>query len=150
MLLSCKTNILQIEHMMRQRTRIFVISGPSLFANGLQVLLREEPGLEIVGRETDPRQAVRRIRESHPDVIILTDGEAVAGPGLELLRLVREGLHMRIVEVDLATNTLCIYCGERQPIREVGDLADTVRHICDCFGRGAQVPLAQAMGQPAN
>jgi len=63
----------------RQRTRVFVLSGPSLFGNGIEGLLCEEPGLEIVGRETDPGQAVRPIRESHPDVIILTDGEGRQG-----------------------------------------------------------------------
>jgi hypothetical protein len=113
------------------KARVFVISELSLFGEGLEGLLCEEPGLEIVGRETDPRQAVRRIKETNPDVIILTDGEGATGLDAELLRLVREGLHMRIVEVHLETNTVCIYCGEQQPIREVGDLADTVQRICD-------------------
>ena len=128
--------------------RVFVLSGPSLFGNGLEGLLCEEPGLEIVGRETDPGQAVRRIRESHPDVIILADGEAARGLDAELLGLVREGLHVRIVEVHLATNTVCIYCGEQQSIREVGDLAGTVQYICDGLSREAGVPLARAIGPP--
>ena len=130
LLLSCKTNILEIEHMMRQTTRIFVLSGPSLFANGLQVLLGEEAGLEIVGRETDPRQAVSRIRGSHPDVIVVADGEGVTELEAELLRLVREGFPMGIVEVHLGTNTVCVYCGEQRAILEVGDLADTIHRIC--------------------
>ena len=116
---------------MSPKARVFVVSEPSLFAEGLEGLLCEEPGLEIVGRETDPLQAVRRIKETHPDVIVLTDGEAATGLDAELLGLVREGLHMRIVEVHLQTNTLCIYCGEQQSIREVGDLVGTVQHICD-------------------
>jgi len=120
------------------------LSGPSLFGEGIEGLLRQEPGLEIVGRETDPRQAVRRIKETHPDVVILTDGEAATGLGAQLLGLVREGLHMRIVEIHLQTNTLCIYCGEQHPIREVGDLVDTVQHICDSLAgercRGQDFP----------
>ena len=129
---------------MSPKARVFVVSEPSLFAEGLEGLLCEEPGLEIVGRETDPLQAVRRIKETHPDVVIVTDGEAATGLDAELLGLVREGLHMRIVEVHLATNTLCIYCGEQQPIREVGDLVDTVQHICDSLAgercRGQDFP----------
>ena len=127
---------------------MFVVSQPSLFEDGIEELLRQEPGLEIVGRETDPAQAVERIKEAHPDVVILTDGEAATGLDAELLRLVREGFHMRIVEVHLATNTLCIYCGEQQPIREVRDLVDTVQHICCGLTRETQVPLSPAMGQP--
>ena len=134
--------------MMRQIARVFIISGPSLFANGIEALLCEGPGLELVGRETDPGRAVERIRELHPGVILVADGEAATGLDAELLRLVREGFHMRIVEVHLATNTLCIYCGEQQSIREVGDLVDTVQHICDGLRRDAGVPLAEAMGPP--
>ena len=66
---------------------------------------------------------------------------------MELLRLVREGFHMRIVEVHLATNTLCLYWGKQQPIREVRDLVDTVQHICDGLTREAQVPLSPVGGQ---
>jgi len=148
LLLACKTTILDMEHIVRQKTRVFVLSGPSLFGNGIEGLLCEEPGLESVGREADPRQAVRRIRECHPDVIVIGDGEGATGLEAELLRLVREGLHMRIVEVHLATNTLCIYCGEQQSIREVGDLAGTVQHICEGLSRETAVPLPRAIGPP--
>ena len=95
------------------KVRVLIVSGMSLFEEGIEGLLRQEPGLEIVGLETDARQAMERIREAHPDVVILTDGEAAAGFSPELVRMVREGLRMRIVEIQLATNTLCIYCGEQ-------------------------------------
>ena len=128
----------------RPKARVLVLSGPSLFGEGIEGLLRQEPGLEIVGLETDSGQAIGRIKETHPDVVIVTDGEAATGLDAQLLGLVREGLHMRIVEVHLETNTLCIYCGEQQPIREVGDLVDTVQHICDSLAgercRGQDFP----------
>ena len=124
--------------------RVLVVAEPSLFQEGIEELLRQEPGLEIVGLETDPGQALGRIRECHPDVVVLTDGEAETVLGAELLRLVREGFHMRIVEVHLATNTLCLYCGEQQSIREVRDLVDTVQGICDGLTREGQVPLSPA------
>ncbi len=132
----------------RPKARVFILSGPSLFGEGIRGLLCNEPGLEIVGRETDPQEAMRRIKEAPPDVVILTDAEAATELEAELLRLVREGFRMRIVEVHQATNTLCLYCGERQSIREVGDLVETVRHVCEGLTRDAQLPLTPAMGQP--
>ncbi|HUW14823.1 MAG TPA: hypothetical protein VM537_34205 [Anaerolineae bacterium] len=104
--------------------------------------------MEIVGRETDPGQAVKRIKEARPDVIILADGEPATELEAELLGLVREGLQVRIVEVHLETNTVCIYCGEQQPIREVGDLVGTVQYICEGLSQEAGVALAQAIGPP--
>jgi DNA-binding NarL/FixJ family response regulator len=137
------------ERSVTPRARVLVVSGLSLFGEGIEGLLRQEPGLEIVGLETDPGQAIGRIREAHPDVVILTDGQAAAGFAPELVRLVREGFRIRVVEVQLATNTLCLYCGEQQPIREVRDLVDTVQHICDGLTREAHLPLSPAMGKPA-
>jgi len=126
--------------------RVFIVAEPSLFEEGIEELLRQEEGLEIVGREEDPQEAVKRIKETHPDVVIFTDGEGATELEAELLRLVREGFHMRIVEVHLETNTLYIYCGEQHPILEVGDLVDAVQHICDSLSREAGVPPASAMG----
>jgi len=128
--------------------RVLVVAEPSLFEEGIEELLRQEEGLEIVGRETDPQEAVGLIKECHPDVILVAGGEGATGLAPELIRLVREGFRMRMVEVHLATNTLCIYCGERQPIREVRDLVDTLEHICEGLSREPQVPLTPAKGQP--
>ncbi len=125
---------------MTARARVLVVSGPSLFGEGIEGLLRHEPGLEIAA--LDPAQAIGRIKEVHPDVVVLTDAEAATGLGLELLGMVREGLHIRIVEVHRATNTVCLYCGEQQPIREARDLVDRVRGICGGLIREGQAPPA--------
>ena len=61
-----------------------------------------------------------------------------------------EGLRMRIVEIHLATNTLCIFFGERQSIREVRNLVDAVLHICDCFPLDAKAPLSPATAGPVS
>ena len=135
------------ERTARPKARVFVVSQPSLFEDGIEELLRQEQGLEIVGREEDPQQVVRRIKEAAPDVILVADGEAATGYAPELIRLVREGFRIRVVEVHLATNTLCLYCGERRPIREVRDLVDSLEHICDSLTREAQVPLSPAEAQ---
>ena len=129
--------------------RVLVVAETSMFEEGIEAILSREPGLEIVGRETDPGQAVQRIREALPDVVILTDGEAATGIGAEVLGMVREGFHVRIVEVHVATNTLCVYCGEQESIREVEDLVDAVKRICHSLNGEAGAPPSPAMGEPA-
>ena len=129
--------------------RVLVVAEPSMFEEGIGELLRQEPGLEIVGRGVDAQDAVRLIEECQPDLILVADGETATGYAPEFMRLVREGFHIRVVEVHLATNTLCLYCGEQQPVRHAQDLVDTVRHICDGLTRDPHVPLPPAMGRPA-
>ena len=118
------------EEVATSKARVLLVSEASLFEEAIEALLREEPGLEIVGRESDPRQAVGRIRDCHPDVVIVVDGEGETGLEAELLRLAREGFPIRIVEVNLATNTVYVYSGRQQSVREAGDLVRTVQHIC--------------------
>jgi chemotaxis response regulator CheB len=129
--------------------RVLVVAEPSLFEESIEELLRQQPGVEIVGPEADPQDATRLIKESHPDVILVADGEAATGMAPQLMRMVREGFPMRMVEVHLATNTLCIYRGDRRSVREAGDLVDTVRHLCDGLSREPQVPLGPVMGEAA-
>ena len=79
--------------------RVLIVAEPSLFEEGIEELLRQEEGLEVVGREEDPEQAARRIKESSPDVIILIDGEAGTALDVDLLRLAREGFQINMVDV---------------------------------------------------
>ena len=128
--------------------RVLLFAEPSMFDEGIEAILRREPGLEIVGREEDPEVALRLIKEASPDVILVADGEAAIGLAPELMRMVRQGSHVRMVEVHLATNTLCIYHGEQQRIREAGDLVDILGHLCDSLSGEAGVSLSPAMEQP--
>jgi len=130
--------------------RVLVVAEPSLFEEGIEELLRQEEGLEIVGREKDPQEAARRIKESSPDVIILIDGEAGTGLDVDLLRLAREGFQIKIVEVHLATNTLCIYRGDHRSIGGGQDLVGVVRQLCEGLAHDAQVAVlpATAEGTP--
>jgi len=142
------TGVMGSERRAGAKARVLIVADRSLFGEGLEGLLQGEAGLEVLGWEADPAQVVKRIKQALPDVVILTDGEAATGLETELLCLVREGFPMRIVEIDLATNTLCVYCGEQQSIRGVRGLVDAVEQICGCLSREPQVPLSPMMGQP--
>jgi len=135
------------ERVAGRNARVLVVSQPSLFEDGIEELLRQEQGLEIVGREADPQEVIRRNKQGSPGVVILVDGEGTTGLEAELLGLVREGFRIRVLEVHRGTNALCVYCGEQQPIREAGDLAQTVQHICGGLTREPEVPPTPAMRQ---
>jgi chemotaxis response regulator CheB len=128
--------------------RILVVAEPSMFDEGIEALLRQEPGVEIVGREEDPREALRLVKEASPDVILVADGEWATRLAPDLIRMVRQGFRMKMVEVHLATNTLCIYRGDQQRIREAGELVEAVKHICGGLGREPEDWVPPVVGQP--
>jgi DNA-binding NarL/FixJ family response regulator len=109
--------------------RVFILSCHPLFGQGVESLLRREAGLEIVGQETDLDQAVERIKEIRPDVVILDCAEPARDPTLAVMRILREGLGTKVIGLNLQNNTLYIYRGEQRLVKEVKDLIEAIEPL---------------------
>jgi len=108
--------------------RIFIIAGHALLGQGVESLLGREASLEIVGQETDVDKAIERIRELQPDVVIVEDGDPAFDPASFITRIVKEGLGVKVIGLNLDGNTIYIYRGEQQVIKEVEDLVKAIEH----------------------
>jgi two-component system response regulator DevR len=106
--------------------RVFLLSSHPLFGPGVESLLRQETGLDIVGRETDVEKAIERIRELRPDVVIVDCAEPACDAISVLMRIWREGLETKVLGLNLQDNTLCVYRGEQRIVKEVKDLVEAV------------------------
>jgi len=109
--------------------RVFILSCHPLFGQGVESLLRQEARLEIVGQETDVDQAVERIKEIRPDVVILDCAEPARDPTLVVMRILREGLGTKVIGLNLQDNTLYIYRGEQRLVKEVKDLIEAIEPL---------------------
>jgi DNA-binding NarL/FixJ family response regulator len=109
--------------------RVFILSCHPLFGQGVESLLRREAGLEIVGQETDLDQAVERIKEIRPDVVILDCAEPACDPTPAVMRILREGLGTKVIGLNLQNNTLYIYRGEQRLVKEVKDLIEAIEPL---------------------
>ena len=108
--------------------RVFMFSSHPLFGQGVESLLREEAGLEIVGRETDVDKAVERIRELRPDVVVMDSGDPAGDPTPAVMRILREGLGTKLVGLNLKDNTMCIYRGEQRAVKSIEDLVEAIEY----------------------
>jgi DNA-binding NarL/FixJ family response regulator len=106
--------------------RVFILSCHPLFGQGVEILLRQEPGLEIVGREADVDQAVEHIHELRPDVVIFDNNDPEVDFRPVVMRILRKGLGTKIIGLNLRDNTLCIYRGEQRVLKEVKDLVEAI------------------------
>jgi DNA-binding NarL/FixJ family response regulator len=68
--------------------RVFIADDSKAVVERLADLLKEVPGVQIVGRAGDVPQAIRSILETKPDAVIL-DLQMPGGSGLEVLRAIR-------------------------------------------------------------
>jgi two-component system response regulator NreC len=69
--------------------RVLICDDHTLFAEGVKSLLRNEESIEVVGEAKDGRQAVERVRDLHPNVVLM-DISMPDLSGFEATRRLRE------------------------------------------------------------
>ena len=52
-----------------QRLRVMVVDDHALFRRGLEMVLQQEPDIELVGEASDGAEAVLKAEELVPDVV---------------------------------------------------------------------------------
>jgi DNA-binding NarL/FixJ family response regulator len=126
--------------------RVFMLSNHPLLGQGVESLLRWETGLEIVGREVDVDKAIDRIRELRPDAVILDCAEPRGEPAPAVMRILQEGLGIKVVELNLQDNTMCIYRGEQRVVKSSTDLIEAIAHNALPCGPVISTDLAAVEG----
>lgn len=108
-----------------KKIRVFILYDHPLFGLGLEKLLRQEKGIEVVGTTIRSHMSVEQLRAVRPDVIMVEGGE----PGLasNLWEALKESLPGRVITVGLDENRATVYTTRRVPAAEVKDLVKAVK-----------------------
>ena len=103
-------------------TRVYLISRCGLLGGGMESLLQQQPGIEIVGRDGSVDRALEEIRRLHPDVVVVGD----CGPDEDALplasRILQVQTDIRVVAMNSQNEVLAVYSGERRPARDLDGL----------------------------
>jgi DNA-binding NarL/FixJ family response regulator len=81
--------------------RVFIADDSKVVVERLADLLKEVPGIQLVGRANDVPQAIHSILETKPDAVIL-DLQMPGGSGLDVLRAIRQT--QPLLQVLICTN----------------------------------------------
>jgi DNA-binding NarL/FixJ family response regulator len=107
--------------------RVFILSKQSMFGVGIEALLSQEEGLEIVSRDTDLSASLECIQKTDPDVVIINCDD----PDPELKSIVMDVLRDRLgicfIGLSLQNNQISVYHGEKKDVRQVEDLLKAIR-----------------------
>ena len=99
-----------------------ILSKQTVFWWGVQKLLQERARCDLVAWETEPDQALHRIRELRPDVVLVAKDDADTNDLSPITRILSEGLKTCVIALSLEENTLSLYHEERHRVDEVEDL----------------------------
>jgi DNA-binding NarL/FixJ family response regulator len=115
-----------VEEERLSRMRVFMLSNHPLFIRGVESMLSQEAGLEIVGLACNVDGALQRIEELRPDVIIVDSTGPDCDPHLVVSQVLREGAKTRVIGLNLHDNIMFIYYGEHKAACGVEDLVQAV------------------------
>lgn len=113
-------------------TRVFILASRPLFAQGVESLLSNQLGIQVIGVATVAPDVFYQVREAAPDVVIVEAG------GGEQSRLVTQVLDSipgaKVVALTLEDNRIHTYYQQMKHGRRVEDLLEAVREPADWHG----------------
>lgn len=123
----CYTTYMGMEHNGQTPVRVLVLSDESLFNLGVQSLLSQYPTLEILSCEPDPEKVTAHLQSFQPHVVVLNEAQQQSAHAAEWLQILRDSPWIKLLGLSLEDSTVCIYHGETQRVREVGDLLRAIK-----------------------
>ncbi len=89
--------------------RVVICDDHALFRRGLEMVLENEPDIEVVGEATDGIQAVEKAQELMPDVILM-DVRMPKRSGIEATQQIKELLpHVKILVLTISDEEADLY-----------------------------------------
>lgn len=115
--------------------RILIISQYPLFDEGLQVALRQQPGVEVIDVCRDPAAAYVQAQTQHPDVLLV-----IAGPegARESIRYLLERFPLCLIRVTATDGSMQVYRREQVDQASLDDLIRALHTVSNALGENAQ------------
>ena len=119
-----------------ERLRVLIVDDHALFRRGLQMVLKQEPDLDVVGEAGDGVEAVEKAQELMPDVVLM-DVRMPGQSGIKATEQIRELLpHVKILMLTISDEEADLYDAIKAGasgylLKEISidDVAEAVRSV---------------------
>ncbi|MGH2654519.1 MAG: response regulator [Actinomycetota bacterium] len=125
-----------------ERLRVLIVDDHALFRRGLEMVLDNEPDIEVVGEAHDGDQAVDRAAELMPDVVLM-DVRMPRRSGIEATQKIKEQLpHVKILVLTNSDEEADLYDSIKAGasgylLKEISseEVADSIRSVMQGHSR---------------
>ena len=108
--------------------RLCFLSPPCMLGQGIETLLSQQCGLEILCTKTELTEVLQCIQTCRPDVVIINCYDLEKDMHAAVVGILEEVFDVCIIGISLTDNKICIHRGEHQQIQEVDDLLKAIQH----------------------
>lgn len=105
---------------------VYILHDHSLFARGLEDLLKKKDGVEVVGVAPNGGEALAQIESLKPDVVIVDAESEATEPGTVLSKMLQHRQSARVVQVGLENGAVTLYSGRKCDEAELNDLLESI------------------------
>jgi len=117
-------------------TRVFILTSQPLFAQGVESLLSNQPGIKVIGVAIVGPDVFAQVQAAAPDVVII---EAKGGEQSRLVAQVLESLPgAKVIGLTLEDNRIHTYYQQMKQGYCVEDLLEAIREPLDWYGRSPE------------
>jgi two-component system NarL family response regulator len=89
--------------------RVIIVDDHALFRRGLQMVLEQEPDIEVIGEAADGHEAIEKAQELMPDVVLM-DVRMPKRSGIEATQEIRDLLpHAKILMLTISDEEADLY-----------------------------------------
>jgi two-component system NarL family response regulator len=121
---------------MDEKLRVLIVDDHALFRRGLQMVLRQEPDIDVVGEAADGHEAVDRAQELMPDVVLM-DVRMPGQSGIKATEQIRDNIpHAKILMLTISDEEADLYDAIKAGasgylLKEISidEVADAVRSV---------------------
>ena len=97
------------ENSENEKLKVLIVDDHALFRRGLQMVLRQEKDIEVVGEAGDGNEAVQKAQETMPDVILM-DVRMPHRSGIEATEHIKDLLpHVKILMLTISDEEADLY-----------------------------------------
>jgi hypothetical protein len=126
-------------------THVFILASRPLFAQGVESLLSNQPGIQVIGvvcfspgeGPLVDSDVLAQVREAAPDVVIIEAGSG--GQSLLAAQVLESIPGAKVVALTLEDNRIHTYYQQMKHGRRVEDLLEAVREPVDWYGLSPDV-----------
>src|SRR5436309_11157298 len=119
-----------------ERLRVLIVDDHALFRRGLQMVLRQEDDIDVVGEAGDGHEAVEKAQELMPDVVLM-DVRMPGQSGIKATEQIKDAIpHVKILMLTISDEEADLYDAIKAGasgylLKEISidEVADAVRSV---------------------